>query len=135
MLIFLFLKNTNVTHLNLYNLSAISFPGLHQYFLGFLPRGVWKMDVKARRAAVVELHLAGKEQYEIFHLLKQRQISPSISRTIKRYKETNSFGDRPKSGRPQSVATPRLRKAVKSRINRNPGCDTGMDEVDLSRYG
>ena len=74
------------------------------------------MDVKARRAAVVELHLAGKEQYEIFHLLKQRQISRSlISRTVKRYKEINSLEDRPRS-----VATPRLRKAIKSRINRNP---------------
>ncbi|RVE40705.1 hypothetical protein evm_014646, partial [Chilo suppressalis] len=43
-----------------------------------------------------------------------------VYRTIKRYNEDSSVDDRSRSGRPRSVRTPAVIKAVKARIQRNP---------------
>ena len=39
---------------------------------------------------------------------------------IKRYKDTGSIVDKPRSGRPVTATTNKLRKVVRSRVQRNP---------------
>ena len=43
-----------------------------------------------------------------------------VYRTIKRFQDTNSVKDKPRSGRPVSVTTTKMKKVVRSRILRNP---------------
>ena len=43
-----------------------------------------------------------------------------VIRTIKRYQETGSVEDRTRSGRPCTVVTPKVCKAVREQIRRNP---------------
>ena len=43
-----------------------------------------------------------------------------VYRTIIRYNDTNSITDRPRSGRPRTARSTRVRKAVRSRVKRNP---------------
>lgn len=80
------------------------------------------METKTiERAGIIQLHLSGKRQCEIFKLLQKSKVSrQTISYTIKRYIETGSIQDRKRSGRPRSVRTPRMVKALKERIRRNP---------------
>lgn len=73
------------------------------------------------RVAVIALHKCGHSPTVIFKLLRNLEISLMfVHRTIKRYAETSSVEDLPRSGRPRSVRTPALVKAVKARILRNP---------------
>ncbi|KAA5621435.1 helix-turn-helix domain-containing protein [Pseudomonas aeruginosa] len=58
---------------------------------------------------------------QIFNILKNLNITKRfVYRTIKRYNEDSSVDDRSRSGRPRSVRTPAVIKAVKARIQRNP---------------
>jgi len=76
---------------------------------------------KSSRVAVIALHQAGHSTGNIFHQLKSIGVKRRfVYRTIKRYKETSSISDRPRSGRPRSVRTPQAIKAVRERVRRNP---------------
>ncbi|QQP54764.1 Uncharacterized protein FKW44_007703, partial [Caligus rogercresseyi] len=56
----------------------------------------------------------------IVEALKPMKVSKSnVSYTIQRFKETNSFADRPKSGRPRSVRTKKLVEVTRIKIHRN----------------
>ncbi|RVE44724.1 hypothetical protein evm_010628, partial [Chilo suppressalis] len=63
-----------------------------------------------------------KRQYKFTPLedLKAQTNFAFIYRTIKRHNEDSSVDDRSRSGRPRSVRTPAVIKAVKARIQRNP---------------
>ena len=73
------------------------------------------------RAAIIELFSNGKRPGEILKLLhipkSRRKI---VYRTIQCYNKTRGIKDMPRSGRPKSVTTPRLKKIVIDRIRRNP---------------
>ena len=78
------------------------------------------MDMK--RNAVIALHLGKKSTIEIVRLLKHLEIDRwFVYRTIKRYNETGSVNDRPRSGRPKSATSKKIVKNVRDRIRRNPG--------------
>ena len=67
--------------------------------------------MEKERAAIVELFLKGKTQSDIMKLLKIPETRRKlIFRTIKLFNETGSLLDRPRSGRPVSVSTVRMRK-------------------------
>ncbi len=77
--------------------------------------------VYQNRIAVIALHKVGMEPSTIFKTLKKLDISRIfVYRTIKRYVEDSLTNDRPRFGRPRSVRTPKLIKAVKARIDRRP---------------
>lgn len=70
--------------------------------------------ISASRGAILDLHSKGHAQIEISRRLKvSRQL---VSLAIKR----ETLEDRPRSGRKVTVTTPRLKKIVKKRIDRNP---------------
>ena len=71
-----------------------------------------------KRAAIVELHRAGKTNSEIVKLLKAPRST--VYHTVSRCKELQSTEDRPQSGRPRSSLTPKMINAVRTRIRRNP---------------
>ena len=74
-----------------------------------------------RRATVIELYRAGRTSGEIFEMLKNDGFHRSfIHRTINRFSETGSFKDRVRCGRPRSVRTEKVKKAVAARVRRNP---------------
>lgn len=76
---------------------------------------------KEDRVAVIALHRCGYAPTEIFNILQKLKITLRfVYRTIKRYTEDSSFEDRERSGRPRTVRTPAVIKAVKARIQRNP---------------
>ncbi|QQP48832.1 Transposase, partial [Caligus rogercresseyi] len=73
-----------------------------------------------KREAIVKLYQKGHSCRVIVEALKPMKVSKSnISYTIQRFKETNSFADRPKSGRPRSVRTKKLVEATRIKIHRN----------------
>ena len=73
------------------------------------------------RVAVIALHKVGKSPGEIFKTLQKLQISEKfVYRTINRFVETGTVRDRPRQGRPRTVRTPELIKAVAARVRRNP---------------
>nr|BAG15923.1 transposase [Bombyx mandarina]BAG15924.1 transposase [Bombyx mandarina]BAG15925.1 transposase [Bombyx mandarina] len=77
--------------------------------------------LKEDRVAVIALHRCGYPAIQIFNILKNLNITKRfVYRTIKRYNEDSSVDDRSRSGRPRSVRTPAVIKAVKARIQRNP---------------
>ncbi|TLL55228.1 helix-turn-helix domain-containing protein, partial [Acinetobacter baumannii] len=77
--------------------------------------------LKEDRVAVIALHRCGYAPIQIFNILKNLNITKRfVYRTIKRYNEDSSVDDRSRSGRPRSVRTPAVIKAVKARIQRNP---------------
>lgn len=90
---------------------------------------------------MVTLHRAGHSPGEIFRLLRSLGISRRfVYRAIDRYNETQGVDDRPRSGRPRSVRTPNLVRAVRSRIARNPlrkqklmALEMGVDPRSMSR--
>ena len=71
-----------------------------------------------KRAAIIQLHRAGKTNSEILKLLKAPRST--VYHTVSRFKELQSTDDRPRSGRPRSSRTPKVINAVKARIRRNP---------------
>lgn len=77
--------------------------------------------MEMKRNAVVALYLGEKSTMEIVRELKHLKIHKSfVCRTIKRWNETGSVKDRPKSGRPKSATTKKVVDKVRKRIQRNP---------------
>ncbi|KAI8430379.1 hypothetical protein MSG28_000669 [Choristoneura fumiferana] len=77
--------------------------------------------LKENRTAVLALHRCGHSPSTIFKLLKNVNITLRFMyRTIDRYNEVSSVGDKKRIGRPRSVRTPAVIKAIKARIARNP---------------
>lgn len=77
--------------------------------------------MEMKRNAVIALFLGKKSQIAIVRELKHLKINKSfVSRTIKRWNETGSVNDRPRSGRPKSATTKSTVKKVRERIRRNP---------------
>ena len=77
--------------------------------------------VETDRAAVIKLFQVGHKQKQILNLLKMpngRRMF--VYRTIKRYQETGTVEDKVRSGRPSSIITPRVKKAIREQIRRNP---------------
>lgn len=73
------------------------------------------------RRLIVRAFQRGERQADIFWRLKRDGISRQlISSTIKRWRETGSIADRPRTGRPRTARTPTRIKAVGARIRRNP---------------
>ena len=77
--------------------------------------------MESERCAIIELFKAGKTPPQI---LKELYIAKSrrkvIYRTINRFDKTGEMRDKPRSGRPCSVTTSVLKKAIRERIRRNP---------------
>ena len=69
-------------------------------------------------AAIIELHCTGKTKPEIVKLLKAPKST--VYHALRRFKELGTTEDRPLSGCPRTSRTPKMIKAVKARINRNP---------------
>jgi len=89
-----------------------------------------------KRAAIIELHRAGKTNSEIVKLLKAPRST--VYNTVGRFKELQSTDDRPRSGRPRSSRTPKMINAVRARIRRNPkrslramACDMNVSEKTI----
>ena len=70
-----------------------------------------------KRAAIIELHCAGKTNSEIVKLKARRS---TVDHTVSRFKELQSTEDRSRSGRPRSSWTPKMINAVRARIRHNP---------------
>lgn len=76
---------------------------------------------KENRIAVIALYKCGMEKKKILSTLQPLEISRSfVYRAIKLFTETGDVNDRHRSGRPRSVRTPQVIKAVEARIRRNP---------------
>lgn len=76
---------------------------------------------KEDRVAVIALHRCSHAPTEIFKLLKNLKIPIRfIYRIIKRFREDSRLEDKERSGRPRTVQTSAVIKAVKARIQRNP---------------
>ncbi|KAF2888654.1 hypothetical protein ILUMI_17519 [Ignelater luminosus] len=72
-----------------------------------------KSEMYEKRVAVLALHKVGKSANQIYSLLKKLPITKRfVFRTIARYKETGSVGTRPQKGRPRSLRTEKVIKAV-----------------------
>ena len=77
--------------------------------------------VETDKAAVIKLFQAGHKQKQNLNLLKMpngRRMF--VYRTIKRYQETGTVEDKVRSGRPSSILTPRVKKAIREQIRGNP---------------
>ena len=77
--------------------------------------------MESDRCSVIKLFQSGHTQSDILKILKMplgRRMF--VYRTIKRFKETGSTGDRVRSGRPKSIVTKKVAKAVREQIQRNP---------------
>ena len=73
------------------------------------------------RAKIISHHLSGSSPTEILKKLSTDNVNRMlVYRTIKRYRDTGSVNDRHRSGRPTTTRTVRIRKAMRSRITRNP---------------
>lgn len=73
---------------------------------------------RRRRVAIIELHNVGTRNCDI---ARQLHIPSSrVSETIRRYQQLGTTEDRPRSGRPRSVNTPRNRSVIRKKITRNP---------------
>src|SRR6266436_903807 len=78
-------------------------------------------DLERRRAAIIFHQKNGLKISEIFKLLQDPNINYNfVKSTIKRFTETSSIKDKSRSGRPRSKRTPKMLKALKARIRRNP---------------
>ena len=77
--------------------------------------------METERLTIIELYRKGKDQSEILKILNiPKTRRKFVYRTINRYKDTGSVSDKPRSGRPASVTTTRMRKIVRGRVWRNP---------------
>src|SRR5271170_5434138 len=74
-----------------------------------------------KRGLIVRACQRGERQVDIFRRFKDDGVSKQlISKTIKRWRETSSIADRPRSGRPRTARTRNLVQRVRHRIRRNP---------------
>ena len=60
--------------------------------------------MKDLRGGIIRLYEQGKTGYEIAKEMKLG--SKTVYRIIKRYQETGSYNDKPRSGRPRTARTP-----------------------------
>lgn len=76
------------------------------------------MDRERTRVTVVELHKSGMKTADIVRTtgFKKRTVYDAV----KRYQETGGTADRPRSGRPTTVTTPKNVQKIRCRIQRNP---------------
>jgi inhibitor of nuclear factor kappa-B kinase subunit alpha len=78
-------------------------------------------DVLIKRVGVIALYKAGHQPTKIIKLLKNIGVKKQfVYDTIKRYQDTGSTEDRPRTGRPRSAKTPKMIRKLKARIRRNP---------------
>jgi transposase len=78
-------------------------------------------DLERRRAAIILHWQAGKTPSAIVKTLKRSGVNRKlVQRTIKRFRDTGTTKIRGGPGRPRSVRTPAMIKALKARIRRNP---------------
>lgn len=78
-------------------------------------------DKTIQMGAIIQLHKQGKKNCEILKTLKLgKKKAYFVSRTIKKYKETNSLERRPYSVRKRTKRTPKMLRALKGRTRRNP---------------
>lgn len=72
------------------------------------------------RRRIVELREQGLSYGQIAKRLEDMKVSKHKAfLTYKRYQQTGSLEDRPRSGRPRSVRTPRVIKSVREKIRRS----------------
>ena len=77
--------------------------------------------MEKERTAIIELFVHNNSQSEIMKLLNiPRSRRKFVYRTIKRYQDTGSILDKPRSGRPVTVTTKKMKNVVRCRIWRNP---------------
>ena len=69
------------------------------------------------RPAIIRLFEQGKSGRKIAELLNVP--ARTAQEVIKRFKETGSYNDRPRSGRPRTARTPANKRKIKGRIQRN----------------
>lgn len=79
------------------------------------------VTLNAIRVSIIKKHLAGKKNSKIRDELSDQNVNMRlVQRTIKRYREFGVINDRKRTGRPRSIRTPEVIKAVRERIRRNP---------------
>lgn len=97
--------------------------------------------MKEYRGGIIRLFEQGKSGYQI---AKDMNLNVnSVNKIIKRYRETGSFEDRPRSGRPKTARTPINKRKIRGRIQRNPssrknstrkmGAAVGISEASVRR--
>jgi len=79
------------------------------------------MDVKDKRKVIIDFHKQGLIPAQIFKKVHLLQFSRQfIQRTVKRFVETYSINDRPRTGRTHTGTKPSMVKKIRERIRRNP---------------
>src|SRR5882724_4001007 len=74
--------------------------------------------MKEFRGGIIRLFEQGKSGYQIAKDMKLPYTT--VRDTIRRYRETGNYNDRPRSGRPRTARTPVKIRKIKGRIQRNP---------------
>lgn len=97
--------------------------------------------MKELRAGIIRLFEQGKSGRQIAKDMNLPQRT--VSDAIKRYQETGSHEDRPRSGRPRTARTPANKRKIKARIQRNKnsrknstrkmGAALGISEASVRR--
>ena len=76
---------------------------------------------ECQRAAVLQLYLSGHRLCDIFKALEKSGMKRrTVYDIVHRYLDTGSVSDRKRSGRPRTVRTPAMLKALTARIRRSP---------------
>ena len=74
-------------------------------------------SMKEIRAGIIRLFEQGKSGYQI---AKDMGLHAGpVNKIIKRYRETGTYEDRKRSGRPRTARTPANKRKIKGRIQRN----------------
>ena len=72
---------------------------------------------KQKRDQIIFLHERGQKKSSI---AKELQVSVQmVQKAIKRFNETGSNQDRPRTGRPVTATTPRIRELIRQKVKRN----------------
>ena len=76
------------------------------------------MRQQVKRSLILKLHFEGKPTKEIMQTASATKWC--VYRKIKRYKETGTIVDKPRSGRPRTAQTANMKKIGLERVRRNP---------------
>src|SRR5690348_2744990 len=77
--------------------------------------------LKNLRGLIVSAFERGERQPDILRRFQNDGVSRQfISYTIKRWRETGSIADKPRSGRPRTASTRNTVRKIRFRIRRNP---------------